>query len=70
MMRTEAPKDREGRGVVNLARTTPEFPGMQSQPARRCRRYLEVLGLYVPWGRVTLPQMTRSLDPRTSFWAL
>lgn len=27
-------------------------------------------GLYIPWGRVTLPQMTRSLDPRTSFWAL
>lgn len=26
MMRTEAPKDRVGRGVVNLARTTPELP--------------------------------------------
>lgn len=26
MMRTEAPKDRAGRGVVNLARTTPELP--------------------------------------------
>lgn len=26
MTRTEAPKDLEGRGEVNLARTTPEFP--------------------------------------------
>jgi hypothetical protein len=26
MMRTEAPKDLEGRGFVNFARTTPEFP--------------------------------------------
>ena len=26
MIRTEAPKDLEGRGVVNLARTTPELP--------------------------------------------
>ena len=26
MMRTEAPKDLAGRGVVNLARTTPELP--------------------------------------------
>lgn len=28
MMRTEAPKEREGRGLVNLARTTPELPIM------------------------------------------
>lgn len=26
MMRTEAPKERAGRGLVNLARTTPELP--------------------------------------------
>lgn len=26
MTRTEAPKDLEGRGLVNLARTTPELP--------------------------------------------
>ena len=26
MMRTEAPKDLEGRGFVNFARTTPELP--------------------------------------------
>lgn len=26
MMRTEAPKDLAGRGVWNLARTTPELP--------------------------------------------
>lgn len=26
MMRTEAPKEREGRGLENLARTTPELP--------------------------------------------
>ncbi len=26
MIRTDAPKDLEGRGVVNFARTTPEFP--------------------------------------------
>ena len=26
MMRTDAPKDRAGRGLVNLARTTPELP--------------------------------------------
>jgi hypothetical protein len=26
MIRTEAPKDLEGRGLVNLARTTPELP--------------------------------------------
>lgn len=31
MMRTEAPKDRVGRGVVNLARTTPELPIITSQ---------------------------------------
>lgn len=45
MMRTEAPKDREGRGWVNLARTTPEFPGMQSQHARPGRKGLVVLGV-------------------------
>lgn len=37
-MRTEAPKEREGRGWVNLARTTPEFPVMQSQPTHRAPR--------------------------------
>jgi hypothetical protein len=26
IMRTEAPKERAGRGVENLARTTPELP--------------------------------------------
>lgn len=26
MMRTEAPNEREGRGLENLARTTPELP--------------------------------------------
>lgn len=26
MMRTEAPKDLAGRGLANLARTTPELP--------------------------------------------
>lgn len=31
MMRTEAPKDLEGRGVANLARTTPELPVKSSQ---------------------------------------
>lgn len=45
MMRTEAPKDREGRGWVNLARTTPEFPGLQSQPARRGPQRYRGLGV-------------------------
>lgn len=31
MTRTEAPKDLVGRGVVNLARTTPEFPSIPCQ---------------------------------------
>jgi hypothetical protein len=31
MMRTEAPKDLVGRGLENLARTTPELPGVKSQ---------------------------------------
>lgn len=30
MTRTEAPKDLVGRGEVNLARTTPEFPAETS----------------------------------------
>lgn len=30
MMRTDAPKDFEGRGEVNFARTTPELPAMVS----------------------------------------
>ena len=36
MMRTDAPKDLEGRGFVNLARTTPELPvrGGQFLPLR------------------------------------
>jgi hypothetical protein len=29
MMRTEAPKDLAGRGLVNFARTTPELPAEQ-----------------------------------------
>lgn len=72
MMRTEAPNEREGRGLVNLARTTPELPKSrvvsitllvenQSVPER---------GLNAPWGRVTLPQTTRILEPRISFCAL
>lgn len=36
MMRTEAPKEREGRGVENLARTTPELP--RSSPSASCFR--------------------------------
>lgn len=31
MIRTEAPKDLEGRGWANLARTTPELPRFKSQ---------------------------------------
>jgi hypothetical protein len=27
MIRTDAPKDLEGRGLANFARTTPELPG-------------------------------------------
>jgi hypothetical protein len=39
MMRTEAPKDREGRGFVNFARTTPEFPRLrQLVPNRMGKR--------------------------------
>lgn len=34
MMRTEAPNEREGRGLENLARTTPELP--RSEPLVRC----------------------------------
>lgn len=37
MMRTEAPKEREGRGVENLARTTPELP--RTSPLVSCSRY-------------------------------
>lgn len=32
MTRTEAPKDFEGRGDANLARTTPELPVSICQP--------------------------------------
>lgn len=68
MMRTEAPKDLEGRGVVNFARTTPELPVYYSL-ARSvppiCRHGHHNCSL--PCGLVTLPQMTRILVPRTSF---
>lgn len=42
MIRTEAPKDLEGRGLLNLARTTPELPGkinqLQLVDMSQCRR--------------------------------
>lgn len=34
MMRTEAPNEREGRGLENLARTTPELPRSRSSVLR------------------------------------
>lgn len=37
MIRTEAPKDFEGRGLANLARTTPELPSLRAL-ARSFRR--------------------------------
>lgn len=45
MTRTEAPKDLEGRGEVNLARTTPELP-------RRSGQYCE-------FGRVSMEEWER-----------
>lgn len=66
MTRTEAPKDFVGRGEVNLARTTPELPG-----AVLASNYAsDATGPDVPCGRVTLPQMTRILEPRISLWPL
>ena len=68
MMRTEAPKDLAGRGFANFARTTPELPaGHQCQPSASHKRVSMVVWL-LPCGLVTLPQMTRILVPRTSFW--
>jgi len=63
MMRTEAPKDLEGRGFVNLARTTPELPRKKSQCWTLRRESLD----NIPCGLVTLPQITRILVPRISF---
>lgn len=74
--RTDAPKDLVGRGEVNLARTTPELPvGRKIALVRPwCKRATCGQRIArgrvknIPCGRVTLPQMTRILDPRISFW--
>lgn len=66
MTRTEAPKERAGRGWVNFARTTPELPG-KGQLANSLERRRPDISWYLPCGRVTLPQITRILVPRISF---
>lgn len=71
MMRTEAPNEREGRGLENLARTTPELPRIDAVSIALLVEDQSVSkGLNAPWGRVTLPQTTRILEPRISFCAL
>lgn len=52
---------------MNLARTTPELP---VEGVSTCTTKTVVVESVrredVPWGRVTLPQITRILEPRTS----
>lgn len=50
MMRTEAPKDFAGRGVANLARTTPELPIQRvSQISTALRTYPRNPSTHTMW---------------------